>query len=360
MDKDLSFFKDLDNLQLGLLIDIFKDKGSLTEFISVSDEYKKYGKDYKKYPEKIVEELLSFGSNTFWKNKAYKEILCNVCTKSKVKYKYNGNFPVRQIEQKLLRTVFEKIWQEMPLKDKNIIIEKIKNEEYNTNNDFYAMELTVDNFIEQAFSCDRRECLLAIVQIVFTGILEKEASDDTKKIVAAMLTAGTVQYGKKNTMKYFTGYLAGRMIALGSIVGSLMAVWCVYKLTGPAYRVVIPCTILIAAYRLEWELNGGKKMDWSAIPEDIEERNREAVIRELGKEASKKAIFIKTLEAIDNELLEIFRNNIISAYENEYTEAEVGHKVEQELKKLHIFGEDMVCERREEIIKRLVKKLKKS
>lgn len=357
MDNDLRFFKDLDNVQLGLLVDIFNKKGSLTELISVSDEYKKYGKDYKKYPERIVEELLSFGSNTFWKNKAYKEILCIVC--EKIGVEYNGKFPVRQIEQKLLRTVFEKTWQEMPSEDKNIIIEKIKNEEYNTNNDFYAMELTVDNFIEQAFSCDRRECLLAIVQIIFTGILEKEASDDTKKIVAEVLTAVAVQYGKKNTMKYCTGYLAGRMIALGSIVGSLMAVWSVYELTGPAYRVVIPCTILIAAYRLEWELNGGKKMDWSAIPEDIEERNREAVIRDLGKEASKKAIFIKTLEAIDNELLEIFRKNIISAYENEYTEAEVEHRIEQELKKLHIFGEDRVCERRKEIIERLVKKLKK-
>ena len=86
IDKDLEFLKRVDKEQLAIFTDIMIKKGDLTQFITVSDEYKKYGKDYHKYVDVIANEFLDFGSNTFGFQKEYKEILCNVCKKMKVNF----------------------------------------------------------------------------------------------------------------------------------------------------------------------------------------------------------------------------------------------------------------------------------
>ena len=41
----------------------------------------------------------------------------------------------------------------------------------------------------------------------------------------------------------------GLSVIVGPIGIILSALWSVYDIAGPAYRVIIPCTILIAAYR---------------------------------------------------------------------------------------------------------------
>ena len=41
----------------------------------------------------------------------------------------------------------------------------------------------------------------------------------------------------------------GLSVIVGPIGVILFALWSIYDIAGPAYRVIIPCTILIAAYR---------------------------------------------------------------------------------------------------------------
>ena len=62
MDKNLDFMKELDNEQLGIFVEVMLKKGELTEILSVSDEYKMYGKNYKLYWNRIEKEFLDFGS----------------------------------------------------------------------------------------------------------------------------------------------------------------------------------------------------------------------------------------------------------------------------------------------------------
>ena len=44
-------------------------------------------------------------------------------------------------------------------------------------------------------------------------------------------------------------FARGLSVIVGPIGIILTALWSVYDIAGPAYRVIIPCTILIAAYR---------------------------------------------------------------------------------------------------------------
>lgn len=105
-DHDLEFLRSVPNESLNDLVDLFKEKASLTEGLSMNDEYKRYYPNHHMYIERIMEEIQLFGGNSFAnlfrRNQGvlYREILCDVCDKMKVNY--SSNVDVKQIEQDLL------------------------------------------------------------------------------------------------------------------------------------------------------------------------------------------------------------------------------------------------------------------
>lgn len=68
-DSDLAFLKRLSSNDLKDLFDaLVYDKDSekrFTERLTLSEEYKRHGNDYAKYPRRIAEELQCYGGNTF-------------------------------------------------------------------------------------------------------------------------------------------------------------------------------------------------------------------------------------------------------------------------------------------------------
>ena len=60
--------------------------------------------------------------------------------------------------------------------------------------------------------------------------------------------------GRGLSLAINSGITKGLSVLVGPIGMILTALWTVYDIAGPAYRVIIPCTILIAAYR-KMELN---------------------------------------------------------------------------------------------------------
>ncbi|WP_240646370.1 DUF3944 domain-containing protein [Helicobacter pylori] len=68
-DSDLEFLKRLSSNDLKDLFDaLVYDKDSekrFTEGLTLSEEYKRHGNDYAKYPRRIAEELQCYGGNTF-------------------------------------------------------------------------------------------------------------------------------------------------------------------------------------------------------------------------------------------------------------------------------------------------------
>ena len=89
-DEDLEFLRDVKSSDLNDLVDVLtKDKDGekrITEYLTTNDLYKQYYPDHKKYIHIILNEIQTFGGNSFANafrggGVMYREILCDVCNK---------------------------------------------------------------------------------------------------------------------------------------------------------------------------------------------------------------------------------------------------------------------------------------
>ncbi|MBI1560806.1 DUF3944 domain-containing protein [Helicobacter pylori] len=119
-DEDLEFLKRLSSNDLKDLFDVlvYDEDGTLrmNEELTNSTEYKRYGHDYAKYPERIAEELQCYGGNTFInffrdEGVLYKEILCDACDHLKVNYHEESETSLieKNMLSKLLKGSLEKM-----------------------------------------------------------------------------------------------------------------------------------------------------------------------------------------------------------------------------------------------------------
>lgn len=63
------------------------------------------------YLERIEEEFLNFGSNTFWFRKNYRDILIDVANKLKINF--NDEQSIEVIEGKILEKVLVDAWENL-------------------------------------------------------------------------------------------------------------------------------------------------------------------------------------------------------------------------------------------------------
>ncbi|GAA8557228.1 hypothetical protein oki1432_05180 [Helicobacter pylori] len=119
----MEFLKRLSSNDLKDLFDalVYDEDGTLrmNEKLTNSTEYKRYGRDYAKYPRRIAEELQRYGGNTFinfFRNEGvlYKEILCDACDHLKVSYneKSNTSLIEQNMLSKLLKDSLERMSKE--------------------------------------------------------------------------------------------------------------------------------------------------------------------------------------------------------------------------------------------------------
>lgn len=227
MDKNLEFMKELDNEQITIFVETMLNKGDITEMLTVSDEYKKYGKDYSKYIERIIEEFLDFGSNTLWFRKTYKEVLIDVADKLKVNFNKEQN--VENIETKILEKVLVEAWKEMSEADKKELVELAKDK-------YGKIDI-------------KAEGSLALLTAFRAGGF---ASYKLTLIIVNAIAKAVL--GRGLSLAANAGLTRVLGILAGPIGIAATALWTAVDIGGPAYRVTIPCTILIAAFRHEIEL----------------------------------------------------------------------------------------------------------
>ncbi len=107
---------------------VYDEDGTLrmNEELTNSTEYKRYGRDYAKYPRRIAEELQCYGGNTFInffrdEGVLYKEILCDACDHLDVcdhlKVSYNEKSSTSWIEQNMLAKLLKDSLEQMSKKD---------------------------------------------------------------------------------------------------------------------------------------------------------------------------------------------------------------------------------------------------
>ncbi len=234
-DSDLEFLKRLSSSDLKDLFDVlvYDEYRTLrmNEELTNSLEYKRYGRDYAKYPERIAEELQRYGGNSFanffrGEGVLYKEILCDVCDHLKVNYNESSNTSL--IEENMLAKILKDSLEQMSKKD----LEELCHELGMTN---------INKMIGE-----NKQVLTASVLTLF-----KNGGSHSYPLVIAVADAMV-----KKTLGHGLTAVAGKMVltkTLGilagpigwAITGALVSI----NLAGPAYRVTVPACVLVAALR---------------------------------------------------------------------------------------------------------------
>lgn len=241
-DKNLEFLSKCTNEELEVLFNILvygKDgETRVSEFLTVSDEYKKYGTNYKNYWKRIAEEYQYFGSNSIVSifrgtGVEYNEILNDVMDKLKISY--DKEETIKEREDKLILETFTKIFENLPEKEK---IEMIK-----------ELEIDVTSF-------DKQMLVFAVRQFLRMG--------GFKAYQITLIVANTISkmiLGKGLTFGMNTILVRSLSFFTGPIVFGLTTLWTVSDLAGPALRVTVPATIMISCLRrnLEERTNLNKK-----------------------------------------------------------------------------------------------------
>ncbi|PUD34027.1 DUF3944 domain-containing protein [Helicobacter pylori] len=246
-NSDLEFLRRLSSSDLKDLFDaLVYDEDNTTrmnEELTDSTEYKRYGRDYAKYPTRIAEELQCYGGNTFinfFRNEGvlYKEILCEV--RNKLKVNYNKKSDTTLIEENMLSSILQKSLEEMDDKEVKEMCDElsIKNTDNLNRQALSAATLT----LFKAGGSHSYALAIAVADAMVRQTLGHGLSSVVGKVV----------------LKKTLGILAG---PIGWVItGALVSI----NLAGPAYRVTIPACVLIAALRLKLEQEAKQKAEREA------------------------------------------------------------------------------------------------
>ncbi|WQV02447.1 DUF3944 domain-containing protein [Helicobacter pylori] len=236
-DSDLEFLKQLSSNDLKDLFDalVYDEDGETrnTEELTVSTEYKRYGRDYAKYPMRIAEELQCYGGNSlmnFFRNEGvlYKEILCDVCDHLKVSY--NEKSATSLIENNMLSKLLKNSLEQMNESEIKELLHEL-----GTPN--------IDKMIGE-----NKQVLIASVLTLFKAsgsysyLLAIAVADAmVKKTLGHGLSSVVGKVALKKTLSILAGPIG--WVITGALVG--------INIAGPAYRVTVPACVLVATLRLK-------------------------------------------------------------------------------------------------------------
>lgn len=225
IDKDLLFLENCGNDGLKLLADflVYDNDGKkrISEELSSKKGYNEacYSNDMHKAIPEIVYELQRYGGNTILNTfrghgVPYREILENVCKKLNVPF--NKASSTELIEHYLLQQFLIMSVDKMTEEDVHHLSDK----------------LTKEAFKQQ-------------IELLKAG------SPLFIKLTTILVAKLATQFGLKQAAGLVAKFAGGRAFAVltGPIGWVLTSIWTAYDIAGPAYRVLIPCTITIAYLR---------------------------------------------------------------------------------------------------------------
>ncbi|HEC1874017.1 TPA: DUF3944 domain-containing protein [Campylobacter jejuni] len=187
-DSDLEFLRELNNGALDNLVSILtKDengKTRTTESLTDKDLYKQHCPNHSKYLDLILEELQTFSGNTLVNTVRgagifYKEILCDVADKLKVKYDKSAD--VENIEKAILLNSFNESLKNLSENDLREIVK-----DFSIDINTYTIE-SISNAIAKT---DNLRLLYQIAMLVVKAIANKVAIN-TAIFTTSSLIAGS-------------------------------------------------------------------------------------------------------------------------------------------------------------------------
>ncbi|WP_157270117.1 DUF3944 domain-containing protein [Azohydromonas aeria] len=230
-DPDLEFLRSCSSDDLDILVQMLtKDKDGtirLTEELTGTDQYKRYSPDHKRYWDLIAAELQCFGGNTFatifrgGKGVSYKEVLTDVCDKMKVNY--NEKASVETIEMNLLMKILTDSMADMTPAQLRDVVKDL---------DLKTTDMT-------------KQGVIAAIQggVVMSGFMAYKIAAIVANAVAKFLIGRGLTLAGNQVLMRTIGTFAG------PIGWALTALWTAFDISGPAYRVTMPCVVQVAFLR---------------------------------------------------------------------------------------------------------------
>ena len=223
-DLDLMFLSDLTDEQLEPLVRILtrgKDGTlRLTEQLTSEVRYIRSEPAHSKYWDLIAAEFEDFGSHTFLKKRSYRDILCGVCGKQKVNY--NRNSEIEVIERGLLQKLLFDSLERLSAEELKEVVKEL--------------DLETTNFTAQGVA--------AAMQVAI-----RTGGFAIYKVAVILLHSIASAVGLVLPFVAYTTLTRTLAIFAGPIGWAITALWTAATLGGPAYRVIVPATVLIACLR---------------------------------------------------------------------------------------------------------------
>ena len=221
--------------ELDSLVGYITGKGGVACQLKYLDLYKRFYPDHEKYADEIAAEIQKFGGNTILnlmrkgKGPLYRQIVCDVASHLKIKVEKEEK--VENIEKEILIKVLELSWDKMSSKEKAAFFKGIIDE-------------TVNSDVDSEFP-----------KQMIQGALIAGGTIISYRLSLVMANA-IARITLERSIGIAAGAAAARWASLftGAIGLGITAVWTVFDVAGPAFRVTIPCVIHIAMLRQLYKL----------------------------------------------------------------------------------------------------------
>lgn len=242
-DSDLSFLSNCTDQELEQLFNILvydpKDGETwISETLTVSEEYKKYGSQYSKYWKRIAEELQLQGGNTiinifrFGDGVLYREIVGDVADNLKVSYYSNDS--AEEIEKSILEKITNEMFKNLSDTEIGVFMKEVYPPEeysnllnkYNDNVPWKKIGLSLTRQILKTGGFATYKLTVVAVNYIWKSLFGK----------------GLTFVGNKVLTKTLGNLLAGPLaLALNA--------WIIFDIAGPATRITVPAVLIVAMLR---------------------------------------------------------------------------------------------------------------
>ena len=216
------------NEDLDPLVQYILQKGWLSSELELTEIYEKNQPNHMAYADEISSEIQRFGGHTFanWfrlgEGASYKNIVCAVAKRFKVNF--NENRKIEVIEEQILLKILEKAWEKMTDEEKAELLKALGTK---------STKIVGTEFPVAAFQAIFKAGGFKSYQIMLT--------------VAAAVWKFI--FGKSIPFVVNTALAKWTAVLIGPIGWAITAIWTLFDLGSPAYRVTIPCVIHIAMLR---------------------------------------------------------------------------------------------------------------
>lgn len=225
-------FKTLNNEELTPLVGYLKETS--TEGLTLTSAYKKHEPNHSKYISEIYDEICLFGGNTFvnlfrGEGPAYFEVLKDAA--EKIGVKGVKSLSDIELEESMIQCILRKALKKASTEEKENIEELLRKAGLKEKSYHAFMSGAALSGLVGA----------AIYRSVMQQVAVTVASAVSKQVLGHALKGGA-------------GFVVGRAggALLGPVGWVITGLWAAFDVSGPAYRVTVPCTLHVAMLRQAW------------------------------------------------------------------------------------------------------------